>query len=57
MQFLDFYDDGMFVFAWWVAVEGKPFVRFYPIVRNIRATAAGGIYAAPTKQPNHFALL
>ena len=26
-------------------------VQFYPMVRNIRADAAGGIYAAPTNHP------
>ena len=26
-------------------------VRFYPILRNIREAAAGGIYAAPTNDP------
>ena len=29
----------------------------YPVVRNIRAVATGGIYAAPTNQPIIFIII
>ena len=38
-------------FGWFVGDAYMRPVHFYPIYRNIRVTAAGGIYAAPTLLP------